>query len=1162
MDAIYISNDSFSVLTDRTGEFVPGRRLKIDCGVDGTVYATVVSSSFSSPTTTITIKDGEITTNITSVLYGVLSPGSTGSVPDHTHDGAEGSGGSISAAASFTDLTDTPTTYSGSEGKYLRVTSSGIEFVDVTIASGTGSGASSFLDLSDTPSSYSSGLYAKSTGSGIVWSNESLGLYRAKEYEITLAGNDGTPLAYSVNVTISGASETFTANAFTGDTFAYSETGQLNPMYWKDLSPSEMLSAYGCSVSFANNDYQIENTVNTFSFELLDGNFKLVGDFDIRLNVSEIVDSYESSSGFSFYVYSADGKNARIKLNESSANTLGRGYAINGGTLTGATTVTLPITLRFVRTGSTLYGYSNHTGSWASVFTQSSWSSAPVYTQSSLYKNNSVYCKWVFDDFEVAYGYMVDYTTGTENINSNAKLAELLAEDVNNSSGYTAISAGNTVVITGKAQGADYNVYPSVGSDDLRIRVLHSSTVPTLAEIAGIDTLESNKTIRVNATATGYELYDPWQYTRQRTVLSFGTTLSGGDYWKYKIDADQYLFSTDINDNFYEVSGHLWSNDYASAIMLDDGFRFALSPSDGTYLSIVSRSYMVGDYSVTLHIDYISVGTVAGAGVEIKLADSGGDLGYLKAGYSSGNKFYSDFSGTVVESSRSNTRCAIRFVRAGSTISMYYDDGLVGVFNFHASKVVNSNPHTVRIGFYGGASRSTTLYADVNRIESSAASYSFAPTFSAELSDIVEACASRIHSTSGLVTSVSGTDIIIESNPYGLFSVYDLYGNASVSPSSFYFAGSIDSLHDIPTPSANQVLRRNATDDGYEWADAIVPDGRLNGELRLVTPGYGEVYSASFDDAYVEYEYKTDVSSGIITDLVVTSSGIRDLTGNTTIGTVMENITTSNGNFVFNGTNGSMVLDEIMPYIAASDAYTFHARIKFPITNDGVQRGVFAMNDSSGGNIGILFWYGDLQISLYSDHRNNAGYVSNGTYDISVVYDGTTSNNKVYVNGVLGTSFTWNQTLSASNLVAVGQEYDSGPTKTNFFAGEAIGSIKMYNRALTIDEINSIIEEDNRSIYDLHDFIESNISDAINSLDNYASYTAYRHIKFKRLLLDNPTITTINNLEYTYTHRDISYDVIPSDNTPTAGQVLRKNMDNDGYEWVTLSLDDGTFGSY
>lgn len=60
----------------------------------------------------------------------------------------------INHSHSFLDLSDTPSSYSGQGGKYLRVSvdGTGIEFADVQ---GGGGGATTFLDLTDTPSSYS-----------------------------------------------------------------------------------------------------------------------------------------------------------------------------------------------------------------------------------------------------------------------------------------------------------------------------------------------------------------------------------------------------------------------------------------------------------------------------------------------------------------------------------------------------------------------------------------------------------------------------------------------------------------------------------------------------------------------------------------------------------------------------------------------------------------------------------------------------------------------------------------------------------------------------------------------------------------------------------------------------------------------------------------------
>jgi hypothetical protein len=95
MDAIFSGSNIFTVANDRTAEFVTGRRIKADCVADGYVYASVVSSSYIDPNTIVVIDETGLTSNLITVLYGVVEPGASGSLPDHAHDGVEGSGGEI-----------------------------------------------------------------------------------------------------------------------------------------------------------------------------------------------------------------------------------------------------------------------------------------------------------------------------------------------------------------------------------------------------------------------------------------------------------------------------------------------------------------------------------------------------------------------------------------------------------------------------------------------------------------------------------------------------------------------------------------------------------------------------------------------------------------------------------------------------------------------------------------------------------------------------------------------------------------------------------------------------------------------------------------------------------------------------------------------------------
>jgi hypothetical protein len=129
MEAVFNSINSFSVDEDKVSEFPAKRRVKLDCGEDGVRYASVVSAIFTT-TTIVTIDEDVVTTNLTEVWYSVVKPGQEGNLPDHFHTNTEGDGGHIEPPPlDFISLTDTPSTYSGTEGYFAKSTGSGVEWV-------------------------------------------------------------------------------------------------------------------------------------------------------------------------------------------------------------------------------------------------------------------------------------------------------------------------------------------------------------------------------------------------------------------------------------------------------------------------------------------------------------------------------------------------------------------------------------------------------------------------------------------------------------------------------------------------------------------------------------------------------------------------------------------------------------------------------------------------------------------------------------------------------------------------------------------------------------------------------------------------------------------------------------------------------------------------
>lgn len=71
--ATYLSNASLTASIDLTEKLSPGVRVQADCGADGLQYGTTASSSYSDPTTTVTLEmdDGDaLTSNLVSIMHG------------------------------------------------------------------------------------------------------------------------------------------------------------------------------------------------------------------------------------------------------------------------------------------------------------------------------------------------------------------------------------------------------------------------------------------------------------------------------------------------------------------------------------------------------------------------------------------------------------------------------------------------------------------------------------------------------------------------------------------------------------------------------------------------------------------------------------------------------------------------------------------------------------------------------------------------------------------------------------------------------------------------------------------------------------------------------------------------------------------------------------
>lgn len=92
--ATYVNATTFEVSGDQTAEFHVGRRVKL-IG-DTTKYGTILSVSIPVADTQVvlTAASDNLDASLTGVYYGIVGKNNS-SIPEHDHDGDEGSGGGI-----------------------------------------------------------------------------------------------------------------------------------------------------------------------------------------------------------------------------------------------------------------------------------------------------------------------------------------------------------------------------------------------------------------------------------------------------------------------------------------------------------------------------------------------------------------------------------------------------------------------------------------------------------------------------------------------------------------------------------------------------------------------------------------------------------------------------------------------------------------------------------------------------------------------------------------------------------------------------------------------------------------------------------------------------------------------------------------------------------
>ena len=151
----------------------------------------------------------------------------------------------------------------------------------------------------------------------------------------------------------------------------------------------------------------------------------------------------------------------------------------------------------------------------------------------------------------------------------------------------------------------------------------------------------------------------------------------------------------------------------------------------------------------------------------------------------------------------------------------------------------------------------------------------------------------------------------------------------------------------------------------------------------------------------------------------------------------------------FDGSGDYLVIDPVADDITNNDI-TLTAWVK---TADTGSIYWFSYNSSTGGNVALLAILGG-RFAMY-DVNVAEGHSRTLVNDLEwhhLAYTRIGDIGSLYVDGVLEGTHTANFNYSADDLWSIGQEYDAGPTASNFLTG-SVDDVRIYDVALSHDEI-------------------------------------------------------------------------------------------------------------
>ncbi len=151
-------------------------------------------------------------------------------------------------------------------------------------------------------------------------------------------------------------------------------------------------------------------------------------------------------------------------------------------------------------------------------------------------------------------------------------------------------------------------------------------------------------------------------------------------------------------------------------------------------------------------------------------------------------------------------------------------------------------------------------------------------------------------------------------------------------------------------------------------------------------------------------------------------------------------------------------INETAPSIAGTNRSVF-TWMKKSSQVSGSSQMLVAINTSGNGNVCNLQIGTNEQLQIYdgSNAQGSGVVVTDGVWHhVGYTYDETTDSTFQYVDGVIVDKYKNSQSASANNKISIGQEFDSGSSKGNFYDGE-MTEVSIWNEVLSPSEVALIM---------------------------------------------------------------------------------------------------------